>query len=148
MISLYFEIAIFSSFLLISYLWGLWLEKKIDRSIAQDEFQLKHVIVDTCSSMSLNSDYMLVSSTVVLGQGYFKQFLTAIKSFFGGKMNHQIKLLNQARRMAILRLKKQACALNAQKIINLRFETIALSGVGSAAAPQFVLCYGTLVKER
>ena len=72
-----------------------------------------------------------------------------MRNIVGGRIKSYESLLDRGRREAILRMKKAAAELDADVILNLRFET---SGIGQVTRKKGsigsfeVLAYGTAVK--
>ena len=90
----------------------------------------------------------LVSSSVVVGCDYFKTFLAGILNFFGGNLSVYESVMDRGRREAILRMQEQAFSQRANKIINVKVDTIILASENSNAAP--IVCvtsYGTAVEQ-
>jgi len=92
-----------------------------------------------------------VSGNVVISLDYFKRFLAGLRNIVGGRITAYETLLDRGRREAILRMKKDAQALKADMILNLRLET---SGIGTVTKQKGsvgcfeVLAYGTAVKRK
>lgn len=86
----------------------------------------------------------LVSGCCVISSTYFKDFISSIKTFFGGKMTPYESLLDRARREAILRMRESA--YGASGIMNVKVESCILSDQSSKGVPQIaMIAYGTAV---
>ncbi|CAM2006456.1 YbjQ family protein [Acanthopleuribacter pedis] len=86
----------------------------------------------------------MVTGSVVISIDRFKQFLGALRGFFGGEINAYASLIDRARREAVLRMREQA--LGADIIVNLKMETASLSKGGEKQMGTVeVLAYGTAV---
>lgn len=86
----------------------------------------------------------MVMGSVVISIDRFKQFLAALRGFFGGEINAYASLIDRARREAVLRMREQA--LGADIIVNLKMETASLSQGGKKQMGTVeVLAYGTAV---
>lgn len=83
----------------------------------------------------------LVSGSTVRAKHAGKDFMAGFKNFFGGEIKGYTELLEESRKEATQRMIKQANALQANAIINIRYATSAIT-VGAAE----VYAYGTAVK--
>ena len=82
----------------------------------------------------------------MVSSDYFKQFLSAWRLFFGGRLKSYETLLERARREAVLRMKAEAQAGNANAIFNVKLETSVISDQnsgGGAIGTVEILAYGT-----
>jgi len=84
----------------------------------------------------------------VVAVDYFKKFIAAIKMFFGGKLGMYDSLLTRARRQAIVRMLREADALGADAIYNVRVEFSAIGAQPQAIGGAELLAYGTAVKRK
>lgn len=86
----------------------------------------------------------LVSGSVVMGTGARRQFTASIRAVVGGEIKGYQRVIQAARREALLRMTETAVAQGARAVINVRFET---SKVGNPQNPSSeILCYGTMIK--
>lgn len=85
----------------------------------------------------------LVMGSVVIASDYFKNFVSQLKSFFGGRLTAHESLMDRARREAIIRMKEHAFKLGAQEIVGVHLETSALDKSGIE-----ILAYGTAIKRK
>ncbi len=83
----------------------------------------------------------MVSGSTVRAKHAGKDLLAGFKNFFGGEIKGYTELLEESRNEATQRMIKQANALQANAIINVRYATSAIT-VGAAE----VYAYGTAVK--
>ena len=83
----------------------------------------------------------MVSGSTVRAKHAGKDFLAGFKNFFGGEIKGYTDLLEESRNEATQRMVRQAHALKADAIINVRYATSAIT-VGAAE----VYAYGTAVK--
>ncbi len=90
----------------------------------------------------------LVTGSVVISLDHFKRFLAGLRNFFGGRISAYETLLDRGRREAILRMKQEAEQINADLILNMRFETSSIGMVSSKGTLGCfeVLAYGTAVQ--
>lgn len=85
--------------------------------------------------------YGIVSGSTVRSKHVGKDILAGFKNIVGGEMKGYTELLEEARNEALERMVRQAKAMNANAIINVRLST---SSVAAGAAEIYV--YGTAVK--
>ncbi len=85
--------------------------------------------------------YGLVSGSTVRSKHIGRDMLAGFKNIVGGEMKGYTELLEETRNEAISRMIKQAKALNANAVINVRLST---SSVAAGAAEIYV--YGTAVR--
>ncbi len=83
----------------------------------------------------------LVTGNVVVASDEFKNFVGALKNFFGGSMTAQETLLDRARREASLRMRESAVAQGAREVVEVHIETSFLDQMGVE-----VCVYGTAVR--
>ena len=71
-----------------------------------------------------------------------------LRSILGGRITAYETLLDRARREAVLRMKEEASALNANIIYNIKLETASISknAAGSIGSVE-VFAYGTAIIE-
>lgn len=120
-------------------------ERKHQRSLVRREDALAHVVVvDVAGPTGPVSSAHLVGGEVVLGCDYGKQVLARVRDIFGGEVRSFGRVLDRARREAVVRMQHQADQHGAHMVVNVRFTT-AMTGSRLLAAE--VVCYGTaLVK--
>jgi uncharacterized protein YbjQ (UPF0145 family) len=75
-------------------------------------------------------EVFLVTGNVVVASDQFKNFVGALKNFFGGNMSQQEILMDRARREAILRAREAAVKLGAREIVDLHIECNFLDQMG------------------
>ncbi len=144
-----FEIAITLLLLFLGYIFGRHAEKSHFKSIIAREEQHQGLVAVSVKSPTQDDSTkpgMLVTGSVVISVDYFKRFLAALRTIFGGRVTSYETLLDRARREAILRMKEEAKKLNAERIYNIKLETssISKSASGNIGAVE-VLAYGTAV---
>lgn len=142
-----FQILIFLLLLILGYFIGSYLERKHYRSIQSRE--AKYNELPAVASKLLPPDAASFEQTLVLGSvtisvDYFKRFLATLHNFFGGSVTSYETLLDRARREALLRMKVEAEKLNADLVLNVKYETASIyKGSGSGVGSVEVLAYGT-----
>ena len=88
----------------------------------------------------------LVTGEVVISGDYFKNFVAALKNFFGGRLTTFESVLDRGRREAILRMREKAKGANL--IVNTRIESVMLNDIysGQGGVPQCaIIAYGTAI---
>ena len=141
------DLIILASLLALGYFFGQYFEKNHYKSIIKREAKYRNVvaIASRIPPVSATPDAsILVTGSVVISVDYFKRFLASLRTLIGGRVVSYESLLDRARREAILRMKKKARSLGADKVFNLKLETASISknargGIGSIE----VLAYGT-----
>jgi uncharacterized protein YbjQ (UPF0145 family) len=83
----------------------------------------------------------LVQGSTVRSKHVGRDMMAGIKNIFGGELKGYTELLEDSRQEAVNRLQRQAQAIGANAVINVRFST---SSVAQGASEIFV--YGTAVK--
>jgi len=142
-----YDLIIILALLLLGYLFGSQAEKRHYRSILKREKQYNQIILIASKhapeELSRQQSTLLAGS-VVVSVDYFKRFLAALRSFFGGNINSYESLLDRARREAILRLKEQAHKKGSLMLVNLKLETSSISkGAKNTVGSVEVLAYAT-----
>lgn len=125
-----FVIVITAITLLVCYIIGRSIEKKHYRSIEEREKRYQHILVFNERTPSPNltgQPFYLVTGSVVMSSDYFKQYISMLKAFFGGRLSSYEKMMDMGRREAILRMKEDAYRKGATIIFNVRLETAMLN---------------------
>jgi len=143
------DILIFLFLLILGYSVGTIAEKSHYKSIhAREQAFLNLPVVTTEEGFYDNNikESRLIYGNVVVSIDYFKRLLAILRNLFGGPVKSYESLVDRARRAAILRLKEEAMQMNADIVVNLRLETMAIGNnanrkrqIGSVE----VLAYGT-----
>ena len=124
------EISIFLVLMILGYVFGQLAERRHYRSIIRREketLKLPVITLKTVPKNLVNCQTLLVSGNVVISIDYFKKFLSALRSIFGGRLRSYETLLDRARREAILRMKETAISQGGKIIVNVRVETASIS---------------------
>ncbi|MBO7380245.1 MAG: YbjQ family protein [Neisseriaceae bacterium] len=141
------QIIIFLALLGLGFGIGKHLERKHFLSILQRERDLSHIVAFSAKRPpDTFRNQFLVQGSVVVSSDYFKQFLSGWRLFFGGRLKSYETLLERARREAVLRMKAEAQAGNANAIFNVKLETSVISDQnsgGGAIGTVEILAYGT-----
>ncbi len=97
--------------------------------------------IETIPGKSITEHYGLVEGSTIRAKHAGKDFMAGLKNIFGGELTAYTELLVESRKEALDRMTRQALALGANAIVNVRFST---SSVAAGAAE--ILVYGTAVK--
>lgn len=147
-----FQIGLFLCLLLLGYFFGRRAEKKHYRSIFKRERKMRNVYISTDrfpTKEFLYHDCQLVQGSVVISVDYFKVIIAGLKTIVGGRLSAYESLLDRGRREALLRMQEDAHTLNAEAVINTKFETSRISGnAGKSIGSIEVLAYGTAMIPR
>ena len=88
----------------------------------------------------------LVSGSVVIGSDYFKTLAAGLRKIIGGELRSFERMMERARREALCRMLEDAQRLGATAVINVRYETANIGGMGPNSKPMAeVVAYGTAV---
>jgi len=141
-----FEIVLVCVMLLVGLVFGRRAEKRHLKSIVKREHRLNGLpAIATRYPPSGEKipkyDQKLVTGNVVVASDYFKTFYSGLINIFGGRVAPFESLIDRARREAMLRMKEEAKTLNADLIVNVKYQTSSISQKGAAAIE--VLAYGT-----
>ncbi|MEM8827836.1 MAG: heavy metal-binding domain-containing protein [Cyanobacteria bacterium P01_G01_bin.19] len=145
------DLIILAFFLSMGYFVGNALEKRHYKDIKQRERKTLHVPVVTFGAKQKLPDAheaTLFLGSVVVSADYFKMFASSLRNLVGGRVVVYESVLDRGRREAVLRMKEQAIAWGATKVVNVRLETSTIgnqtSGKGLAAIE--VTAYGTGIR--
>lgn len=142
-----FELIIPVALLVLGYLAGRFNEKRHYRRIHEGEARFRDLVVQSGRELPpqlLRHSAQMVSGNVVISVDYFKVILAGLRNLVGGRISAYESLIDRARREAVLRLQQEAQALNAEAVVNLRFETSRISGdLRRGVGSMEVLAYGT-----
>ena len=145
-----FSLILFVVLLGLGFFIGSAVERKHFRSIEQREQKYSSLLVmNTGKKEQFNAPChsQLVSGSVVVGQDYFKMFIFSLVNLFGGRVTSYEKLIERARREALLRLKKSANEWGAEVIIHVRFETAVIITNNRNGGGAFeIFAYGTALR--
>lgn len=91
----------------------------------------------------------LVTGSVVISIDHFRRLVAGLRMLFGGRIPAYERLLDRARREAVLRMKEAAFERGCQAVINVRIETSRIAssnrkGEGTQGAE--ILAFGTALK--
>ena len=132
----------------IGFFIGRMNERNHYKRLEADEAALAHITECNIKDVpdSFQAGGALVTGNVVVAVDYFKVFVASFKMFFGGRLRSYESLLERARREALVRLKREADAMGADAVYNVRFE-FSILGQQPKASGAELLAYGTAVKR-
>jgi len=142
-----YDLIVLIILLAVGYIFGRIAEARHYKSILRREQQYRNVVAVASKIPPIGEQLeasILVSGSVVISVDYFKRFLAGLRTLVGGRVVAYESLLDRGRREALLRMKKEASKVGANKVFNIKLETSSISknargGVGSIE----VLAYGT-----
>ena len=141
------DIIVFAILLGLGYFFGRYYENRHYKSILKREIEYQKILLIASRIPPVGEKYQgssLVMGSVVISVDYFKRVLASLRSLFGGRIVSYESLIDRARREAILRIKKQASTMGADKVFNIKFETSSISKSARGAIGSVeVLAYGT-----
>jgi uncharacterized protein YbjQ (UPF0145 family) len=120
------------------------------RKLAEWEQNLSGIMISDMKQVPPNwsvSDPELVTGAAVIATDYFKVFVAGLRNLFGGKVRGYEKLMERARREAIVRMLRHAQQKGANVVWNVRLETSTIQGKQqNKSGGVEVLAYGTAMK--
>jgi uncharacterized protein YbjQ (UPF0145 family) len=135
----------------LGYFFGRHAEKKHYKSIIEREHIMNALPAMASRIPPQTGDsyqQTLVAGNVVIANDYFKTFAAGLRNLFGGKVSSYESLLDRARREAVLRMKEEAQALQADFVFNVKYETTSISKGKRNKLPMIeVFAYGTALKK-
>lgn len=128
------------------------IENKMLEQVARDEKDVEAIRVFNLKTVPENYETngcrtQMVTGSITIAGSYLTHFVSSWRNVFGGEMKSYKKLLEIAKRFAIVRMKREAAALNASCIINIRYSTsnILMNSGNNGMSSIEVLVYGTAV---
>jgi len=139
----------------IGVIFGSYNERRHFERLRSDEAALSHMLqtnlknIPEVHAKDLEEGAILVTGSVVVALDYFKKIAAKIKALFGGSLRSYETMLDRARREAVVRMLKEADALGATAVHNIRIEFSAIAGNNPAnPGGAELLAYGTAVKAK
>lgn len=108
-------------------------------------YNLRHVPEGVATE--LEADAIMVTGNVVIAFDYFKRIAGAFRGFFGGEVVSYSRMMDRARREAVLRLHQEAARLGADAVYNVRVEFSTIGQMPQISGAE-LLAYGTAVKRK
>jgi len=115
--------------------------KNADTLINEGSSNMVLTNIESVPGMRVTAHFGVVSGSTVRAKHVGRDIMANLKNIVGGELKGYTKLLQEARDTAMERMIKDAEALGANAIINIRFAT---SSIAQGAAELYV--YGTAVK--
>ena len=145
-----FGLAVALVLLVLGGLIGSATERAHFRRLDAQEQELAHILMSDMKRLPDNwqaADAHLVTGSVVIATDYFKVFVAGLRNLFGGRIRGYEKLMERARREAVVRMLLEAQAAGANAVWNVRLETSTIQGKqqGKSAGVE-VMAYGTALK--
>jgi uncharacterized protein YbjQ (UPF0145 family) len=122
------------------------------KKLARDEQELSDVMVSDMKVLPANwnaSNPVFVCENVAIANDFWKTFLFQFRKIFGGPCYGFQRMLERARREALVRMMRRAKSLGANVVWNVRFDTMNIKmgshdGNGKYYAAGVEVCaYGT-----
>jgi len=145
-------LVIFAVLLLLGIIAGGMSERGHFRRLAKAEEEVSDIQLSNLKSVphpETVEEARMVMGNVVIATDYFKTLLTSLRNLVGGEMKAAQRLLVRARREAIVRMLREARALGANEVRNVRFQFCSVSMMrGKKGAMQVeLLAWGTAVRR-
>lgn len=142
------QFAIPIALLLLAFIAGRMIDSRRRQYLDAKEEEFRNLPYTTTKAPPSgweNADAALVTGSVVIANNYFKFFLSSFRNIFGGEMKSYRVLLDQARRVAVVRMLEEARLLHAETVINVRLETSSIQGNNQrkGTAGIELIAYGT-----
>jgi uncharacterized protein YbjQ (UPF0145 family) len=83
--------------------------------------------IEQVPGMTIREHYGLVSGSTVRAKHVGRDFMAGLKNIVGGELKGYTELLQESRTQAVDRMVRQAEALGANAVINVRFSTSAVA---------------------
>ena len=134
--------------LLIGIFFGTRNERDHFARIEKAEAELSDIKVLNIKTLpdNLEKGGALVTGNVVIAVDYFKVFIAGFIMLFGGRMSAYEKMMERARREALVRMQREARRLGADAIYNTRIEFSAVGPRPNKIGGAELLAYGTAVR--
>ena len=135
--------------LLLAWYTGSAVERKHFRSLALRESQISSTLVTDLKSYPFAGTQpkppKLIVAEVVIATDYLKSFLAGLRKIVGGELRSYQKLVERARREAILRVVEEARQQGYTAVCNIRLESSDIAGTANkrGAAMVTLIASGT-----
>lgn len=138
---------VFSVLLIIGLYFGSRAEREHLRSLQQREQAVQHLGISVAGGKATfpqAQQAQLFTGSVVISSDFFKTFIAGLINLIGGEISDYERLLDRARREAMVRMEEAALAWGAEQVVNVRLQTAELSGnSGKGIVAVEVIAYGT-----
>ncbi len=134
--------------LVIGIIFGSRNERRHFDRIEQAEEELSDIKIFNIKTLpdNLEKGGALVTGNVVIAVDYFKVFIAGFIMLFGGRMSAYEKMMERARREALVRMQREAKKIGADAIYNTRIEFSAVGQRPNKIGGAELLAYGTAVR--
>ena len=116
----------------------------------QEQYFREHLLQTNLKSFPPGkcSQPVLVSGSAVIANNYFVSFAAGFKHLFGGEFKGYTGMCSDARRLATVRMLREAEAAGANAVFNIRFETATIVSANNQRQSGGVelIAYGTAVR--
>lgn len=135
--------------ILIGWFFGRMNERAHYKRLEKAEAELSHILMTNMyeDESALTKSGEMVTGSCVVANDAFKRFLAFFRKIFGGKLGMYERLMERARREALIRMLRDAESKGAPRIIGVRLQSMGLSGPNGTTAATEVLAYGTAIIE-
>lgn len=133
----------------VGYGVGTAIERSHLSNLARREEALRGIVATSLRAPPADRRHCpgrLVTGSAVIGSDYFKTFAASLRKFVGGEIRSFERMMQRARREAHCRMLEEARTMGADLVVNVRFETSSVGGMGPKAMPMAeVVAYGTAI---
>ncbi len=131
--------------ILVGFFFGRMAEKNHFKQLQIAEGELSNILATNLKSSANEAAQTgaLVTGNVVVANDAFKSFFAFFSLLFGGRIGVYETLMERARREAVVRMKREAKAMGASEVINIRIETSTMTGKAGTVGGIEMLAYGT-----
>ena len=144
---LIFSVAIPAVLLVAGLVIGNSIESAHFNRLAIREAELAGILVSNVKRLPENwnaGGAVLVTGEAVIATDYFKVWAAGLQNLFGGRIRGYEKLMERARREAVVRMTEQAQAAGCNLVWNVRLETCTIGRKENRKAAGIeVIAYGT-----
>lgn len=140
----------FAVLLVIGIIFGSMNERNHFARIEKAEKELADIKVFNIKTLpdNLEQGGALVTGNVVIAVDYFKVFIAGFIMLFGGRMSAYERMMERARREALIRMQREAKKLGADAIYNTRVEFSAVGQRPNKIGGAELFAYGTAVRVK
>lgn len=138
--------------LLVTYLIGSALERAHYRDLRIREFRSRRLLTLNLRTPPKGwkvTGAELVTGSAVISIDHFRRLVASLRMLFGGRVRSYERLLERARREAVLRMKEAAFERGCEAVINVRLETSRIASSnrkGEGTQGVEILAFGTALK--
>ena len=111
---------------------------------AKNESQVILTTTHTITNRKIVTELEVITAECVFGMNVFRDILSGLTDFFGGRSNASQKVLRDARRTCLQELKAEADLIGADAVVGVDLDYQEISGKGKGML--FLVASGTAVK--